>query len=291
MGNNPVMYVDPDGEFAIIAGLIIKKAIMAAKVAKVAKVAGATAKVAKAAKVKTFSAKGIMSHAKSGAINTLSSYDSEDGLGWHTVGDFAAGAVGSMAGVEMGSKGIGTFVGGTLNAAFDGAGFDYEGAQSFIGGALSVYAGMGKVVKGKTLFDKTGTGEGLLKQQKSNIFANTLHKHGDAFLKYGFQASAYDFAYSKQEDFLDRGWGHLGIFAVGGTMGAVADQFFINQNSNMNDFWRSTIGAGSYTAEWFISARIKNLPKDGFKWGGSSRNKSWILGGKWIEGTLNLFGQ
>ena len=84
---------------------------------------------------------------------------------------------------------------------------------------------------------------------------------------------------------------HLGIFATGASMGAVADKFFLNEYRDMNGFWRSTIGAGSYSAEWFISSRIKKLPKNGFKWGGSSRNKSWILGGKWIEGTLDLFGQ
>jgi hypothetical protein len=43
IANNPVNYVDPDGEFAIIADLIIAKKI-AAKVAIGAKVAGAYAK-------------------------------------------------------------------------------------------------------------------------------------------------------------------------------------------------------------------------------------------------------
>jgi RHS repeat-associated protein len=300
IANNPVNFVDPDGEFAIIAGLIIKKAIMAAKVAKVAKVAGATAKVANvagagtnvaaAAKVKTFSAKGIISHGKSGAINTLSNYDSKEGLGWHTLGDFTAGAVGSMAGVEMGSKAMGMFVGGTLNAGFDGVGFDYEGAQSFVGGALSVWSGMGKVVKGKTLLDKTGTGKGLLKKQKSNIFANTLHQHGDAFLKYGLQANAYDFAYSKQEDYLKRTWSqHLGIFAVGGAFGAATQNYFTDNTSWDNltgpDLARSGLGfvgfAGEYTLSGFIKKRF-----DGFK---DDPNKIAIFSGKWLEQTIVNF--
>jgi len=301
IANNPVNYLDPDGEFAIIAGLIIKKAIMAAKVAKVAKVAGATAKAAKvagagtnaaaAAKVKTFSAKGIMSHAKSGGINTLSNYDSEKGIGWHTLGDFTAGAVGSMAGVEMGSKAMGMFVGGTLNAGFDGAAFDYEGAQSFVGGALSVWSGMGKVVKGKTIFDKAGMGKGLLKKQKSNIFANTLHKHGDAFLKYGIQANAYDFAYSKQEDYAKRTWGqHLGIFAVGGAFGAATQNYFTDNTAWDNltgpDLARSGLGfvgfAGEYTMSGYIKKRF-----DGFK---DDPNKIGIFSGKWILQTVQNFG-
>jgi len=74
-------------------------------------------------------------------------------------------------------------------------------------------------------------------------------------------------------------------------MGAVADKFFLEKYRSMNNAWRPVIGATTYSAEWLISARIKKLPKNGFKWGGSSRNKSWILGGKWIEGTLDLFGQ
>ena len=53
------------------------------------------------------------------------------------------------------------------------------------------------------------------------------------------------------------------------------------------EFQWNEFGAGSFSAEWFISARIKNLPKDGFKW--ESRNKAWILGGKWIEQTILNF--
>jgi hypothetical protein len=37
---------------------------------------------------------------------------------------------------------------------------------------------------------------------------------------HGLQNNAYDFAYSKKEDFLSRGWGHASLFLWGGTTGA-----------------------------------------------------------------------
>jgi hypothetical protein len=307
IANNPVNYVDPDGEFAIIAGLIIKKAIMAAKAAKVAKVAGAAGKAVSmtstattaasggkfaAAMKKAASWKGIKSGLKSGTINSISNYDSENGLGWHTLGDFGSGFVGGSLGFGSGSKLLGMGIGGLGTWGVNGAEFNYQGAQEFVGGALSVYAGIGKELKAKkTLFDK-GDRYPLFEQRKTHWFSNLVHKNTDAFLKYGLQASAYDFAYTAQEDYANRTEGqHIGLFLTGGAMGAVADKFFLSEVEGMNGFWRSTIGAGSYSAEWFISARIKNLPKSGFKWSGSQRYKSWILGGKWVVDTIDLFGQ
>jgi hypothetical protein len=102
----------------------------------------------------------------------------------------------------------------------------------------------------------------------------------------------WDFAYTKKKIiWVEIGGSICGYLRRAVQWGPQQISFFLNQYNDMNGFWRSTIGAGSYTAEWVISSRIKNLPKPGFKWGGSSRNKSWILGGKWIEGTLDLFGQ
>jgi RHS repeat-associated protein len=307
IGNNPVMYVDPDGEFAIIAGLIIKKAIMAAKVAKVAKVAGAAGKAVSMTSTattagsggkfaammgKAVSKKGIKGGLRSGAINSISNFDSEEGLGWNTIGDFAAGFAGGSLGVGFDSKLVGMGVGGLGNWGVNGASFDYKGAQNFVGGALSAYSGIGKGVKAKkTIFEK-GNKYPLWEQRKTHWFSNLVHKNMDSFIKYGVQASAYDFAYTKQKDYVKRTAGqHVGLFLTGGVMGATADKFFLDDFGEMNGFWRSSIGAGAYTAEWFISSRIKKLPKNGFKWGGSSRNKSWVLGGKWVVGTSELFGQ
>ncbi len=196
-----------------------------------------------------------------------------------------------MAGVESGYRGIGMLFSGTLNTGINAEEGDhfYDAAQNFIGGALSVYAGMGKVVKGKFALFKQGEGVNtLVSFENSNGFTNLIKKNGDAFLKYGVQASAYDFSYTKREDYAKRTLGqHVGIFVTGGSMGAVADHFFIDDFRGMNDYWRSAIGAGSFSAEWFISARIKNLPKDGFKW--ESRNKAWILTIKWLEQTAKIF--
>jgi len=301
-----VMYVDPDGEFAIIAALIIAKKI-AAKVAIGAKFAGAYAKAGAkivgtasqfaANKVGAVAAKsatktGIKAGLKSGSINTISNYDSEEGLGWHTLGDFAAGYAGASFSYGSGSVLIGMGIGGFGTWGVSGADFDYGGAQSFVGGALSVWSGMGKAVKAKqTLFEKSSGGASMLAKKKTNIFANTLHQNGDAFLKFGTQASMYDFAYTKQEDYLGRTWSqHLGIFAVGGTMGAFTQNYFTENTSWRNEFGpdlaRSGIGfvgfAGEYTMSGYIKKRF-----DGFK---DDPNKIGIFSGKWLEQTIDNFG-
>lgn len=96
IGNNPVMYVDPDGEFAILPILLVAKkiAVAAKATAKVAKTVAAVAKVG-AKKVATFSkSKAFKAGVRGGTINTLSNYDYKEGwgdFGWGTFGDFAAG--------------------------------------------------------------------------------------------------------------------------------------------------------------------------------------------------------
>lgn len=301
------MPVHPDGEFAIIAGMIIKKAIAVAKVAKVAKVAGATAKaaasvgtqagttVAKGGKLAAFWAKQG-AQIKSGTLNAASNYNFDNGwddFGLGTVLDFAAGWGGAQFGVSTGLKYQGVLAGGTLNWAvnYNDDNSGYKNWQNFVGGSLSVYAGMGKALKTKTLFDKSGTGKGLLKRQKSNWFAKTGHKYGDSFIKYGLQANAYDFAYTKQEDYVDRTLGqHLGIFATGGAFGAATQNYFTDNKVWRNKFWpdmaRSGLGfvgfAGEYTMSGFIKKRFNGFKDDPTKIG--------IFSGKWFEQTIVNFG-
>lgn len=111
----------------------------------------------------------------------------------------------------------------------------------------------------------------------------------DVFLNI-LQASAYDFAYSKQKDYAKRTWGqHLGIFAVGGTFGAFTENYFTNNTAWDNltgpDLARSGLGffgfAGEYTLSGFIKKRF-----DGFK---DDPNKRAIFTLKWLEQTIINF--
>ncbi len=285
-----VMDVDPDGEFAIIAALIIAKKI-AAKVAIGAKFAGAYAKAGAkivgtaskfaANKVGAVAAKsatktGMKAGFKSGSINTISNYDSEEGLGWHTLGDFAAGYAGGSFGYGSGSKLIGMGVGGFGTWGVNGASFDYEGGQEFVGGALSSYIGMGKAVQGKHALFKQAEGmKTLASFKKQNVFTKTLMKHGDNFVKYGLQNNAYDFAYTKEEDFRSRQGGHLDLFLWGGVSGAF-QQYSWTQKSSFH-FGKSPL---FMIADWGINGAIKKR-YDSIKYDGSQLNKLVLNHGKW----------
>jgi hypothetical protein len=279
MGNNPVMYVDPDGEFAVLAALIIKKAIVVAKAAKVAKVATVAAKTAKASKFATVmgkatSTKGITTGLKSGAINTISNYDADEGLGWNTLGDFAAGFAGGSIGYGSESKLIGMGIGGLGTWAVNGASFDYSGGQEFVGGALSSYVGMGKAVKGKhALFKKGTSGKAVFKKAANN--QGFLYDHGDNFFKYGFQNNAYDFAYTKEEDFRKREGGHLDLFLWGGVSGAF--QAYSWTQDSYYHFGKSPL---FMIADWGINSTIKKR-YEGFKTDGSQSNKLVLNHFKW----------
>jgi len=112
----------------------------------------------------------------------------------------------------------------------------------------------------------------------------------NAFLKYGLQANAYAFAYSKQEDYSQRTIGdHLGIFALGGLTGTVVDGFFTNnkswENTIFNNSLKSVIGGTAFSLEYVIGGKIKAIDKD-FK---NDPNKVTIYSGKWFEQTLFNF--
>jgi hypothetical protein len=279
MGNNPVMMVDPDGEFAFLAAaLFAKKAIVALKAAKVAKVAVAATKTANASKLasvvtKATSKKGIMTGLKSGAINTISNYDVKEGFGWNTLGDFAAGFAGGSFGFGAENKLIGMGVGGLATWGVNGASFDYEGAQEFVGGALSSFAGMNGAVKGKqALFKKGTSGKAVFKKAAAN--EKFLYKYGDNFIKYGLQNNAYDFAYSKEGDFRSRGWGHLELFAWGGISGAY-------QQIAFDKLYILGASLGYQVFDWGINGAIKKQFQ-GVKIDGSQTNKIALNYVKWL---------
>ena len=301
ISNNPVNYIDPDGEFAIIPALLIaKKLAVAAKAT--AKVAATVAKVgaqfavkgAKFAAKKSFKGKYLKANLKSGTINSISNYDGEEGLGLHTFGDFAAGFVGSAAGAMSGSKLIGMGVGGFATMGVRNSNFDYQGAQAFVGGALSVWSGMGALPGEFSLYKKT-TSKTLFSKAAGADNKSFFAKNADAFFKYGIQAEAYNFAYTEQKKFKEQEWHQRTLIALtGASLGAVGQGTFLNNKfiENPNFFDKSlqtVIGAGSYYAEWNLSGWIKNRYTGGPKWGGSQRNKSWILGGKWGVRTWDIF--
>jgi hypothetical protein len=74
---------------------------------------------------------------------------------------------------------------------------------------------------------------------------------------HGLQNNAYDFAYSKEEDFRSRGWGHLELFAWGGASGVFQQSSFFLANNT--DFNRFPFGARmEYQAlDWSINGLIK----------------------------------
>jgi hypothetical protein len=137
----------------------------------------------------------------------------------------------------------------------------------------------------KTLFSKAAGAD------KKSFFA----KNADAFFKYGVQADAYNFAYTDQKKFKEQEWHQRTLIALtGGVMGAVGQGTFLNNELfENNNVWKktlqSTIGAGAYYTEWHLSGWIKNRYTGGPKWGGSQRNKSWILGGKSLLRSQYIF--
>jgi hypothetical protein len=173
------------------------------------------------------------------------------------------------------------FVGGLLNTAVNTQYGDggYEHAQALAGGALSVYAGTGKLVKGKKLF------------------SNPAFKKAETFLKYGAQSTAYDFANTDEKYFTTRTWyGHAGMFAAGGAAGVAGARFFTGPNPGISKFGSIGIGVGVYATEWTITSRIKHgsyaryngyAPR-GFYSGRSHTAKGWILGGKWLKQSYNI---
>jgi hypothetical protein len=237
MGNRPVEGMDPDGRFWVASaigaaisgalytvgvatsqggfnnwdwkafgGAVVSGAIMGAVTGGVSSLG--TSGLSQA------SAKGVAAFV-GGAVNMMNQHDAKRGFGLHSLGYFAAGAVGAAAGVD--GLGLGILMGGTANVlAGHGAGnisSGYGMAQHFVGGALSavagrqLYRGLGKVSGNfypgsdalSTFADRLNIPEGIRKG-----------------LSYGSQNVASRFAYTDRKYFTGASLGnHLLGFAAG----------------------------------------------------------------------------
>lgn len=195
-------------------------------------------------------AKAITSVTFGGALNMAYNF-SPDQSAWVNLGYFAAGAIGSYAGIAAGAAGvkaataIGMGVGGVSNVtvgAFSGnIENGYQAAQHFVGGALSSLSGMS--VYGK--WSGSNQANYITKYKKVKGFKRW---DDQLFLKgfsYGLQALATDFAYTDQKYFMDRTVGqHLLTFGGGFMNGAlqyggnkIGDKMLKSQNfSNLSVF-------------------------------------------------------
>ncbi len=154
----------------------------------------------------------------------------------------------------------------------------YDIAQSFVGGGLSGMAGAGYGgAKAKGIFPGK----------------SKLGKYGNSFAKYSAQSTAYDFAYSSQEDFWDNRTplDHFGMFVAGGVLGAMSGEVFkgslgLDWSDNQVNGWRLTTAVGLMGADYSISALIKDRSGN-FYGGRSQRNKGGAFGLKYFSNTFN----
>lgn len=242
--NNPLRYTDPSGD-AVVAGMVIG-AVVGGYIGGAiqsqnfnpftaqywndgwqgflggAIVGGLTgwSVGAKIAANKAAAAQGVASANAtsfgtkfySGAVNALYSYDSEQGLGVHTLAHFGAGFLGAHVYTQLGLLN-GLLVGGSANvAAHMLGGYDYDEnadpigyqiAQKFVGGALSVYTG---AAFDNQAISYMGMGE-------------DYHQIGKG-LSYATQAYAQNFAYSSRTAYTEMGYmQHIMTGVIGFGMG------------------------------------------------------------------------
>jgi RHS repeat-associated protein len=249
MGNNPVVGVDPDGRFVVSAMIVgaVVGAYIGGSMANdnmnpfqwdyqnpntwigigvggaIGAFGGHSFAAAKGSAMciggKSMTAttgKKMFGATVGGVINTISNYDGADDFGWGTLGDFAAGFGGSYVGLNAQSSLIGFVAGGTLNVGSqyyqNGQEMSgYEAAQAFVGGGLSAMGGMSY---------------GGYKSAWLNV-ENKGARMTNKFLHYGTQSTAYDFAYSKEKDFMNRPMhDRFSMFLFSGIGGAVSSEGF-----------------------------------------------------------------
>jgi hypothetical protein len=151
-----------------------------------------------------------------GTLNSISNYDEKEGVNWGTLGDFGAGFGGSFVGLHTKSSFWGFLWGGSLNVASqyyqNGKKLGkYEAAQAFVGGGLSAMGGM------------TFGGFKSAWLNNSDQAVRIMNK----FLHYGTQSIAYDFAYSKQETFMQRSFHErVAMFMSAGITATLASEAF-----------------------------------------------------------------
>jgi len=308
MGNNPVMMVDPDGELAwfvpIIIGAVVggatggviahnngqdfwggvlkgamTGAALTATMGK-AGVFGANVKSGMAAYAKAKAGTklaNVASNSFSGALNMVNNYDPDAGVG-HMLGNFAAGYIGSYAGIEESYAFGAFFTGGALTSMNDllhgRIENEYGLAQSFVGGGLSALAGKS--------FNEV--------LDKPKYWINK-----DVFAKYGLQNVASNFAYDRRQEFFKKPLAiHGAAFMVGGVgaslqQGIMGKEFAKTTGSAFaSKFLLSTT---SYFAEYSTNFYFKTKMQY-VKYGDYGTIKAWSFGVKSLAYSwLYSFGQ
>ena len=262
MENNPVMFVDPDGEFIFTALALIAAPFTAgASLALLPYTIGAD--------IGAY-AGGAMANDHMNPFK----WDFNSANTWIGMGAGAAigatgghaflGKKGAIQGMSTaaGKKLFGSVIGGTTNTISN-----YGGADDFGWGTLGDFAaGFGGAYAGISAnsvaagfnaggflnatnniiqdgfgspyeFAQDWVGGGLSSMvgmsyggvKANGIFKGRtkLGKYANSFIGYGSQATAYDFAYSSQTTFTGRSFGeHLGTFAAGGFYGSLSAEAF-----------------------------------------------------------------
>jgi RHS repeat-associated protein len=320
IGNNPVMYVDPDGEFVFIAAGFLVGAYIGGAMANdhlnpgkwdfqdantwigmgvggaIGAFGGHALGAAKgkaaffgkelgSAAAKT-AGKKFFGSTVGGMTNSISNYDGADDFGLGTLADFGSGFFGAYKGAASGKMFEAIMAGGTSNVIS-------QGIQNWGEEDYGFYQ-IGQSFVGGALSSITGAGFAGVKAK--GIFAgNTkLGKYANSFLNYGSQSTAYDFAYTKQSTFLDRSFGdHLGMFVSGGFYGTLgANAFKGNWGSqtfgDVPIWWRGATAATAFATDYSISALIKGRSYGNFYKESSQRNKGGIFGMKYLSYFANL---
>jgi RHS repeat-associated protein len=248
--NNPLSYVDPDGNVPIpiiLKGIVKGVSKFAGKKLAVGKV---KAKKAYAA-VKKFPQKKSFAHTISGINNSLNQTEWDDaGFGWEALGHFAAGYIGSSMGLrdkELFAKAISVAVSGGLTVVINEARGDHEDEydilQSFIGGGLSTLVGMNL---SKNLAKNTALQE--VAASKAKKFWKQWYGKGTKSALEGYAAF---FAYDKEDKFLKTPWyAHIGVaatsFAVGSGINLFEkndDRIFFKMGINESPFLKYSTNA------------------------------------------------
>lgn len=296
--NNPLKYTDPDGELVnyIVGGIIggimgYINADMAGKTGwdMVAQIAigaaiGTVTLGAGAKGLSAGSAGNAAATAKTAAATTKTAVTTgmkvksglyASGLNWanmmlskekfepkdllYFIPGFIGGFMGAQGGIGMGIGfgGISNVMTGMATGNIDSDDGFYETAQHFVGGALSGMAG-------------SNMASAMAGSYKSSV----LGKYGSKFLNYGLQGNAYDFAYTKKDKYLKKGWGqHFGTFINAGMGGAMQEMSINNplakgRNPLADLGVRFTSSLGSYYLEnqtaYGIKANFYGLESKGF---------------------------
>jgi RHS repeat-associated protein len=295
MANNPIMFTDPDGNepitIAFAIGLILKGAAIggglmgAAYTVSAAMLPGGLSRnfqwsqfgrsvgtgallgaISGGAKVVGKVGLKTLANSFGGVINTLNNYDPAKGLGWHSLGHFAAGYIGTAVGISETSF-EGFVAGGILNAF---VGFGTRKDINLYGVAQDLVAGGLASVAGKSLY-KSG-----LPPDENQILKTVFgDKLIDKTVSYGLQNVGSNFAFDKSQSYFnDRADLKIaGSFLIG-SFGGLA------QSGIMKERTGSRGGAGTFGKLFGLStfAYLGEYAAN-YLWNSSSRPPSLSFSG------------